>query len=163
MTRSGYEWTAELQRTVATPYKETGEPWPHYQFAEQGSGGLYTTIGDLARFVAAALPGPAGEPAGRGIVPPDSLARMLTPAEGTQGAYGLGYKFLPVPGGPVLLWHDGANEGWRANFFLNRATRDAFVILTNSDAGGRIAAPIVCSWAATTAFDMSGLCATVRR
>jgi CubicO group peptidase (beta-lactamase class C family) len=163
MTRSGYEWTAELQRTVATPYKETGEPWPHYQFAEQGSGGLYTTVEDLARFVAASVPGPRGEPAGRGVLPPDSLARMLTPAEATQGAYGLGYKLFPVPGGPILVSHDGSNEGWRAIFFLNRHTGDGIVILTNSDLGGRLGPPIVCSWAATTAFDMSGLCATVRR
>jgi hypothetical protein len=91
---------------------------------------------------------------------------MTKPAAATQGAYGLGYKRLPVPGGPVLLSHDGSNEGWRANFFLNLDTGDGFVIVANSDVGGRIAPPIICAWAATTSFDMSdmsGLCRTVRR
>ena len=163
MRQSGYAWNRALRRSVATPYRDDSTPWPQYQYSEQGSGGLYTTAADLARFVAAAVRGPSGEPPGRGIIPPDSVQAMLRPAAGTQGAYGLGYKFLPVPRGPVLASHDGSNEGWRANFFLNQQTGDGFVILVNSDSGGRIAAPIVCAWAATTRFDMSGLCATVRR
>ena len=163
MRHSGYDWNAELVASVATPYKDSGEPWAPYQFVEQGSGGLYTTAEDLARFVAAALPSPDGAPIGRGIIPPDSVKSMLVPAAGTKGAYGLGYKYLPVPQGPTLLSHDGSNEGWRAIFFLNSETGDGLVMLVNSDSGGRMAPPIICAWAATTRFDMSALCSTVKR
>lgn len=163
MQMTGYDWTPELRATVATPYDEQGKPWPFYQGPEHASGGVYTTAADLARFIAAAMPGRGGEPPGRGIIPVDAVETMLRPAEATGGQYGLGYKMLPVPQGPLLLSHDGANEGWRANFFMHPGSGDALVLLTNSDRGGRIGAPIVCAWAASTSFDMSSPCATVRR
>jgi len=163
MHATGYDWTPELRVRIATPYNEQGVAWPFYLGPEQASGGVYTTASDLARFVAASMSGSRGERPGRGILSPDALLTMLTPADATGGQYGLGYKFLPVPGGPRLVSHDGANEGWRANFFMNPPSGDGLVMLINSDAGGRIAAPIVCAWAATTTFDMSALCATVRR
>ena len=162
MRSTGYDWTPEVRVAVATPYDEQGKAWPHYQYIEQASGGVYTTAEDLARFVAAALGGPGGEP-GRGILSPAAVRSMLTPALGTAGQYGLGYKFLQVPSGPTLLSHDGSNEGWRAIYFMNPSSGDGLVLLTNSDKGGRIGPPIVCAWAATTSFDMSVLCATVRR
>jgi hypothetical protein len=46
---------------------------------------------------------------------------------------------------------------------MNPSSGDALVLLTNSDKGGRIGAPIVCAWAATTSIDLTSLCATVRR
>ncbi len=163
MRAAGYDWTLELRTKIATPYNEQGVPWPFYQGPEQGSGGVYTTAPDLARFVAAAMRGRRGEPPGRGIILPDAVQTMLRAAEATGGQYGLGYKILAVPGGPILVTHDGANEGWRATFFMHPPTGDGLVMLTNSDAGGRVVAPVVCAWASTTRFDMSALCASLRR
>ena len=163
MQATGYDWTSALRARIATPYNEQGAPWPYFQGPEQASGGVYTTASDLARFVAAAMRGTNGEVPGRGIVPPDLVHVMMTPAAGTSGQYGLGYKFFPVPRGPTLVTHDGANEGWRATFFLHASTGNGLVVLTNSDAGGRIVAPIVCAWASAITIDLSALCASLRR
>jgi len=163
MDHTGYDWTPELRAAVATPYNEEGRPWPHFVGPEQASGGVYTTVRDLARFVAAAMPGPEGQRPGRGILTADAVAAMVAPAAATGGRHGLGYKQFAVPGGSHLVTYDGANEGWRAAFFMSAGTGDGLVILTNSDAGGRIVAPIVCAWASTTSIKMAALCATVRR
>jgi hypothetical protein len=64
MTASSIRW----RRTAATarPHDVVGGRVPDFAFAEQAAAGLVTTAPDLARFVAAALPGPHGEPRGVG-------------------------------------------------------------------------------------------------
>jgi CubicO group peptidase (beta-lactamase class C family) len=164
MRQSGYDWSPELQASVSTPYKENGEPWPHYQFVEQGSGGVYTTASDLARLVAAGVD-INGAPKGRGILKPETVRQMLAPAlrapSDAQRRYGLGYEILPVSKEVELFSHHGANEGFRAMFMLHPQTGDAVVMLTNSDIGGKVMGQIVCAWAAGTAIDLSHLCANV--
>ena len=68
MTASSFHW----RRTAATacPHDAAGGRIPEFCFAEQAAAGLVTTAAELARFVAAALPGPEGEPPGtRGAQP----------------------------------------------------------------------------------------------
>ncbi len=161
MTHSGYTWSAELQAAVATPYAADGTAWPQYQYAEQGSGGFYTTAADLARFVAAAMPATNHTPAGRGILRPETVQQMIAPADHTGRAYGLGYEIMPLAGAVDLIGHRGANEGWRALFLMYPPTGDGLVILTNSDAGPKVMAEIVCTWSASTTIDLSALCSTL--
>jgi CubicO group peptidase (beta-lactamase class C family) len=68
MTTSSFQW----HRTAATacPHDAEGGRIPEFCFAEQAAAGLVTTAPELARFVAAALPGPEGEPPGRGVLSP---------------------------------------------------------------------------------------------
>jgi CubicO group peptidase (beta-lactamase class C family) len=70
----------EWHRTAATAYPHDAEGGriPEFCFAEQAAAGLVTTAAELARFVAAALPGPRGEPPGRG---------GLSPAGGAAGPH----------------------------------------------------------------------------
>jgi hypothetical protein len=64
MTASSFHW----RRTAATacPHDAEGGRIPEFCFAEQAAAGLVTTAAELARFAAAALPGPASvsEPPG---------------------------------------------------------------------------------------------------
>jgi CubicO group peptidase (beta-lactamase class C family) len=160
MASARYEWTIELQAVVATPYKPDGSAWPHYQYIEQGSGGVYLTAADLARFVAATV-GNREEAPGRGVLKPETLQMMIAPAAGTEGGYGLGYKFMPLAN-ETLLSHDGANEGWRALFLLHPQTRDGVVVLTNSDAGGKVMGQIACACFARTKVNIAPLCENVK-
>jgi hypothetical protein len=59
MTASSFQW----RRTAVTacPHDADGGRIPDFCFAEQAAAGLVTTASDLARFVAAALPGPEGK------------------------------------------------------------------------------------------------------
>jgi len=157
MAGAGYEWTTELQAAVATPHKPDGGVWPHYQFVERGSGGVYLTATDLARLVAATVSG-RGQPAGRNVLKPETVQMMIAPAAGTEGKYGLGYKMMPLAN-ELLISHDGANEGWRAIFLLHPRTGDGVVILTNSDLGGKVMGQIACACFARTRVNLGALCA----
>jgi len=158
MKESGYEWSAELRAVVATPHREDGTAFPQLQYTNQeASGGLYATASDLARFVAASMPGADKASAGRGVLKPATVRLMLAPADHTDGMYALGYKTMPVSKDVRLMSHDGANPGWRAVFMLHEPTGNGLVILTNSGVGGRIVAPIVLAWAEWAGIDLSPL------
>jgi CubicO group peptidase (beta-lactamase class C family) len=116
MTASGFRWS----RTAGTarPHDAAGGPIPDFAFAEQAAAGLVTTAPDLARFVAAALAGPRGEPPGRGVLSPAGMRLALTAAPATDGRWGLGYGLGLTPSGDRLAYHEGANRGWRAGLAL---------------------------------------------
>ena len=139
MVHSSFEWRADLRPATAIAYSETGVSLPNYLFTEQAAAGLYTTAPDLARFVAAEMAGPNGEPAGRGVLSPDTLALMFTPAIQSQGhAQGLGQGIETLPGGSKLIGHGGANAGWRALISAIPELDLGIVILTNSDNGSAL-------------------------
>ena len=144
MTASSFQW----HRTAATacPHDVDGCQVPDFVFAEQAAAGLVTTAPDLARFAAAALPGPEGEPPGRGVLRPAGVRLALTPAPGTGGRWGLGYAFGLLPDGDRLAYHEGANRGWRAGLALLPDRGTGIVVLANSDAGSAPINAVVRQW-----------------
>jgi CubicO group peptidase (beta-lactamase class C family) len=132
MFHSSFEWRADLRPATAVAYSETGAPLPNYLFTEKAPAGLYTTAPDLARFVAAEMPGPRGEPAGRGVLSPDTLTLMFNPV---IQPWGLGQSISTLPDGSKLIQHAGSNYGWKAVIIANPKWGKGFVILTNSDNG----------------------------
>jgi CubicO group peptidase (beta-lactamase class C family) len=144
MSASSFRW----RRTPATacPHDADGGRIPDFAFAEQAAAGLVTTAPDLARFAAAALPGPDGEPPGRGVVGPAGLRLALTAAPGTEGRWGLGYALGLLPGGDRLAYHEGANRGWRAGLALLPDRRAGIVVLANGDAGSAPLNAVVQQW-----------------
>ena len=146
MRRSAFVWTAELRADTARAYDGSGNPQPNYLFTEQAPAGLYTTVEDLARFVAAAMRGPRGEPVGRGLLAPATLKSMLSPAPATDGAYGLGYFLEQLPDGLAIAGHSGSNRGWRTQLAMLPATGAGIVVLTNSDNGGGITDDLASAW-----------------
>ncbi|MBM3121777.1 MAG: beta-lactamase family protein [Chloroflexi bacterium] len=138
MTHSSFEWRADLRPATAIAYSSAGSPLPNYLFTEQAAAGLYTTAPDLALLVAAAMPGTGGEPAGRGVLSPDTLTLMLTPAVqlSDQGeAWGLGYILLALTDGSVRIGHGGSNAGWQAFSAAVPDWGEGLVVLTNSENG----------------------------
>jgi CubicO group peptidase (beta-lactamase class C family) len=87
MTASSFQW----HRTAATacPHDADGGQIPDFAFVEQAAAGLVTTAADLAGFVAAALPGPEGEPPGRGVLRRAGVRMALTAAPAPTAAGGL--------------------------------------------------------------------------
>ena len=144
MTASSFHW----RRTAATacPHDADGGCIPDFAFTEQAAAGLVTTAPDLARFVAAALPGPEGEPLGRGVLTPAGVRLALTAAPGTEGRWGLGYGVGLLPSGERLAYHEGANRGWRAGLALLPARRAGIVVLANSDVGSAPINAVVQQW-----------------
>ncbi|MFN2457154.1 MAG: serine hydrolase domain-containing protein [Chitinophagaceae bacterium] len=158
MTNTSYDWVV-IKKSVATPYNENETAWPQYQYVEQGSGGIYTTAEDLAKFLSMlTIKGPSF----KSLLRHETIQQMITPAESTKGFYGLGVKIFAVSKDETLVSHDGANEGWRANYLLHPQKGDGVILLANSDLGGRIGAPVFCTVFSFTQVNMSPLCSTVK-
>jgi CubicO group peptidase (beta-lactamase class C family) len=146
MTASSFRWSRTAE--TAHPHDADGRPLPDFAFAEQAAAGLVTTAPDLARFVAAALPGPQGEPPGRGVLSPAGVRLALTAAPATEGRWGLGYGLGLLPGGDRLAYHEGANRGWRAGLALLPDRRAGIAVLANGDAGSGPIDAVVQQWLA---------------
>jgi CubicO group peptidase (beta-lactamase class C family) len=95
---------------------------------------------------------------GRGVLDPNTLETMLTPAPDASvtmgplsiGYYGLGYSLEPVVlgrGGPVV-GHDGSNQGWKSAFLALPDEGQGIVILTNAETGKGLVEEVKCRWVA---------------
>ena len=148
MTSSGFEWTPALRDRAAKGHDWFGNPLPHYEHATSAPGGLQTTAGDLARFLAAAMTGPNGEPPGRGVISPGSVAETFTPYPFTvdETLIGLGYN-LDTSTGVLVARKSGDHRGFKPIVFAIPELGAALVILTNSDrAAAGVFADIACPW-----------------
>jgi CubicO group peptidase (beta-lactamase class C family) len=145
MSHSSFEWRGDLRPATAVAYSASGSPLPNYLFTEQAAAGLYTTAPDLARFVAAEMRDPEGEPAGRGVLAPETLVLMFKPAikTGIGMGWGLGQSVATLPDGSKVIQHSGKNEGWNANIMANPQWGVGVVILTNSDNGEGLIGDVV--------------------
>ena len=149
MHSSSYDWLPGLRARTAVAYDRAGRRLPNYRFTELAAAGLYTTAEDLGRFVAAGLTGPHGEPPGRGLLRPETIDVMYSPAphsEGSNGAYGFGQQLDTLPDGARLVMHGGSNRGWQLIWVAMPARRAGLVVLTNSDAGPAVYRPVMCAW-----------------
>jgi CubicO group peptidase (beta-lactamase class C family) len=81
MSRSTFQWRDNMRDMTAIGYDDDGQPMPNSLFTEQAAGGLYSTATDLARFMAAGMPGPDGETPGRGVLSPQTFALMTAPID----------------------------------------------------------------------------------
>jgi len=143
MRRSSYHWLLSM----ATGYDPSGKPVEPRQYPE-AAGGLHSTVTDLATWLAGGMPGPNGEPAGRGVLQPETLEEMYTPVpvmEGNNG--GLGFSIEILPNNVRMIWHNGDIPGWRGQFAALPDQGDGIVALTNSNAGRYVIAEVICNWA----------------
>lgn len=112
MVRSTYI-LKEGAENVAEFYDEEGAIAPHYRFTSLAATSLYTSAGDMARFVQAHLPASDGELPGRGVLGASLLQEMREPHAHSMGAaiWGLGVMlFAPASHGGFVIGHDGDNE-----------------------------------------------------
>lgn len=154
MVNSNYEWTPQLRANAAIGHDWYNRPLPFYQYATRAQGRLHTTATDLAIFLAASLPGPNGEPIGRGVLTPASVAETLTPvpfakaAESSHSA-GLGYDLIRVDDTIVGARKTGDNRGYKPIIVMAGAANEGIAIMTNSDrAAIGFLIDIVCAWSA---------------
>lgn len=94
---------------------------------------MLTTAADYARFMAALL---ADEP-----LMSLTLADPVTVDESLGLQWGLGWGIERAQGGPYL-WQWGNNTGFRAFAMASAASKDGFVMLTNSERGMPLAASL---------------------
>ena len=130
-----WEWTPELEARSPTPYGEEGQTLEHRQLAIHGIGSELGTVEDFARFVAATVGSPNGEPPGRGVLSPETIRSMTSPMREAGLYQGLGYP-LGLLNGHRSVSHGGRNMGWEAFFILDTVTGNGFVVASASNRAG---------------------------
>ncbi|GAB3927340.1 hypothetical protein GCM10027613_42920 [Microlunatus endophyticus] len=134
----------EMRSEAAVGHDESGAAikgdW--HVYPEQAAAGLWTTAGDLARYVQWL------NDAGRSsddqqILKPETFDQMLTPQTPTDeevkvgglNAMGIGPFVRVTPHGVDYVGHSGGNAGFRCHLLAHRSDRAGAVVLTNGDGG----------------------------
>lgn len=132
MSRSTYVLD-EPAANVAEFFDTDGSRATHFRFTSLAATSLYTSAGDMTRFIAAHSPGPNGQPVGRGVLSTETLRAMRRPHASEMGAdiWGLGVMlYAPNNAGDFIIGHDGDNDpAVNTTVRLDPATGDGIVLL----------------------------------
>lgn len=154
MVNSSYGWTPELMAKAAVGHDWYNRPLPYYQYSTTAQGGLRTTATDLAIFMAASMPGPNGEPIGRGVITPESVAEILTAVPFTNEAEsphisGLGFDLYMSGNTLQGARKTGNHRGFKPIMVMDLQANQGIAIMSNSDrAMIGFLIDIACTWSA---------------
>ena len=137
MNRSTFAVDPNNMPNVARLYNLDGKEATHHRFTALAAASLYTTASDMTRFIQGHLTGSRGEPAGRGVLKPDTLKLMRQPHASQMGAdiWGLGTMlYAPNGAGDFIIGHDGKRQpAINTAVRLNPSTGDGIVVLQNGN------------------------------
>ena len=148
MNSSGYVWNDTFAKHAARPHDVAGKPFAKAKPTATDAaryaavGGLHTTPSDYAKFLLEVL-NPKASDAFR--LNKKSHQEMLRPhiklAEGEKiddaDAWALGWAIQQRKTGNVIL-HSGGQAGFRSLTMASVNRKSGFIILTNSDNGGKV-------------------------
>jgi len=127
-----------LRSTAATAHDGGGKAIPgrYHTYPEMAAAGLWTTPTDLAKFAVEVRQALAGKSR---VLSATTAKEMLTAG---KGSWGLG---LSIEGtGPYTRFgHGGSNAGFKCNLLTYLESGQGAVVMTNADAGGRLATEIL--------------------
>ncbi|TVR53832.1 MAG: class A beta-lactamase-related serine hydrolase [Spirochaetaceae bacterium] len=171
MDHASFSWSESMHPAIATGHNLSGTRVPVYVYPEKASGGLFSDVAGIARFVAAGM---TAGPSDRSVVIDSSSRDLLySPVAEIRGifgvvsdSYGLGHFIENLPGGQRAVWHGGQGNGWMSHFHSVPETGDGIVILTNSQRSWPVMARILGDWArwsglGTVAFARISVAVTV--
>lgn len=137
MTHSTYEQPLPeaMRGDFAMPYKIDGTAVPGgpHTYPEQAAAGLWTTPGDLLKYVMEVQGSLAGK--SNHVLSQKMTAEMLRPG---MGQWGLGVEVGGSAARPYFS-HGGVNEGYEGLFVGYEQGGDGAVIMTNARGGMRLA------------------------
>lgn len=132
MNDSFFDTDLSRRKEMAVRYADDGKPLPFYLTATPGSGELYASAHDLARFAMLHLGGKGLDASAR-ILDPARLDELHRPA--TRVAphfhYGMGWEIYNEPGKIGVLHHGGGQSGVNAEFVLVPSADAAVIVLSN--------------------------------
>ncbi len=141
MTGSTFEMP-EAAANLAETFNPDGAREPLRRYTAVAAASLFTSAADMARLIAAHRPGANGEPVGRGVLRPATLAAMRAPQARQYGAdvWGMGVV-LYAPNRTAddfIVGHDGNNSpAINTSVRLDPTTGDGIVLL---ETGNRLLA-----------------------
>lgn len=151
MHASTFAWSERVETGLAVAHVVDGSPVSPYREPVMAHGGLYATVDDLARFVAAGAVLDAADNtdsttrwtyATHAILRPESIEMMYEPhAEPTSfhallaDAVGLGHFLEVLPDGRTAVSHGGQGTGTLAWSHRVPESGDGIVVVANSERG----------------------------
>jgi CubicO group peptidase (beta-lactamase class C family) len=133
---------------LADFYDKDGTRAIHYKFTALAAASLYTSVDDLVRFLQALMPGPHGEPPGRGVLKPATLEQMRQITARVYGIpiWGLGnVLYAPTQTSGFVIGHDGNNfPAINTTARIDPATGNGIIILSSGN--GILASEIGGDW-----------------
>lgn len=151
MEDSQYGWDEKLSQKMATPYLSNRIEEDIFRFSGLAASALHTSARDLSRWMLAGSW--TNHELRQAVISDRSLALMYTPVvetgSGGQELAKMGFAyFLEVAAGGQLyaVSHSGDNAGWSARILFNPVAGEGFVVLTNSDSGGKLIQALSCLW-----------------
>jgi len=151
MHHSSFDWNEDWSSKVPLGYDLHGNAVPPYVYPYKASGGLFSTVKDIARFASAGMTGSNRD--NPTILDEKSIRTMYTPQVRTSGifsfvadAYGFGHFIETLPDGKRAVWHGGQGLGWMTHFHVVPETGDGIVIFTNSQRGWPFMAHVLKDW-----------------
>lgn len=132
MKDSFFDTDLSRRADMAKRYADDGQPLPFYLTATPGSGELYASAHDLARFAMLHLGGKGLDPSARILDPArlDELHRPETPVA-PHFHYGMGWQVYDEPGRAEVLYHGGGQSGVKTEFVLVPSAGVAAIVLSN--------------------------------
>ena len=143
MTHTAFEPNATIQPAMAKGYEIGGNggvtfDQPQREHAGRGykvpNGALYTTVGDLARFLAFEL-GEGPESVLKRMALAEHQGRAYSAGGALSAGYGIGFQ-LTRRGEHVFLGHNGAVAGYTAQAYVHLPSKTGIILLRNA-AGGK--------------------------
>lgn len=160
MKNSSYIFDSNWDPMVPNGYDTDGETVPPYVYPDKGSGGLFGTVKDFARFAVAGMADISGE----AVLQSETLESMYTSRAEDVGfyrlvfdAYGLGYFIEWLDGSVRSVAHGGQGSGWMTHMVVIPETGDAIVILSNSQRSWPFFGFILSDWAHWLGFRDIGM------
>ncbi len=133
MKDSFFDTDLSRRAEMATRYADDGKPLPFYTTATPGSGEMYASAHDLARFAMFHLGGEGLDATAKILDQArlDELHRPETTVAPGGYFYGMGWQVLRQPERAEVLYHGGGQSGVKAEFVLVPSAGAAVVVLSN--------------------------------
>lgn len=131
LTDSFFDTDVSRWPEMAVRYDDSGDPLPFYVTATPGSGEVYASAHDLARFAMFHLKDAPSDQ--QKILDDAQLDELHRPAiEVAPGYwYAMGWQVLQRPGDPEVLYHGGGQAGVASHFVLVPSHGVVCIILSN--------------------------------
>lgn len=157
MGDSSYEWNAAIRERSASGHDLKGRRVGAYVYSEKGSGGLFTTVRDIAAFARAGMRVPGGE--GAGVLSAESVQALYAESAEIRGlfgmaadAYGFGHFTERLSDGRRAVWHGGQGHGWMTHFHSVPESGDGIVVLTNTQRSWPVISVLLADWSRWCGF-----------
>ncbi|HOR42033.1 MAG TPA: serine hydrolase domain-containing protein [Atribacterota bacterium] len=156
MLHSSFKWDIETLAVSPLGYTLKGKAVPHYRYPEKASGGLISTVEDIARFCIAGM----NNYSKQNILTPYSVEQLYSPQVNKLGIYNLvfeAYGFGYYLEHRLAVSHGGQGTGWMSHFHSIPGTGDAIIILTNSQRSWPLISSVLKGWARWRGLPVSGM------